>query len=66
MRHQKIIKFGNSYTITLPRHLVTEKMIKNGVYLDILHYDKHTMLLKLVTANDEQHDKNNQEGRKNT
>ena len=66
MRHQKIIKFGDSYAIIIPKHLVTREMIKNGVYLDVLHYDKQAMLLKLVTADDGKHHTNNQTSRKDT
>ena len=66
MRRQKIMRIGDSYAVVIPKYLVTEEMLEKGVYLDVLHYDKHAMLIRLVTANDGKHHKNHEKSREDT
>jgi len=68
MRYQKIVRVGNSYLIAIPKHLVTEEMLRKGVVLDVLHYDKKSITIKLVVSDgrDDEHNQNHKTSRKDT
>jgi len=64
-RIKRIFKQGASYCITLPKAIITEKMLKNGVYLDVLSFQDDEAVLKVKAANGK-HNPHNRNSRKNT
>lgn len=73
MRIYKIQQQGGAYYIALPKPLISESMLQNGVYVEVLHYDKNVLTIRVTAAKEEkgaklfgEHPKSDKTNRKNT
>lgn len=49
-RIYKIQKIGRSYYLALPKMLVTDNMLNNGVLIIVRHFNATTIIMEVVEA----------------
>jgi hypothetical protein len=65
MKKYKIRNLGTTYVLTIPKVLVTQRMIEKGVTIEVLDYKPDEMLIKVRVADDgnREHAENSGESR---